>query len=433
MSKKKKKMQTGNVTPLPRNLRASAFSKSIVLSIFLNLLLCALYCAALLQLLTGIDRETMFSTSDSLTYLNVGNWLFDRTPTDDTLIRPFFFPLLLRSALGVFGIRGTWFLQFLFWAASINFLFFAVRKQTESILASFSSALLMASNLSYLALTLHALSDVLSTLLLSILVWLLVRRRGSLRDAGLHRGLLIVSVLSAVVKPQYLGFVIILLFLVFLLLDLGHYLRKPQNILVLVLILVPLFFQVGIMKAKHDRWSISGIGSITFKDYFFAQGYAETTGIGIQEARERIKKFTSSDMREFLRRHRAIYLRNFFGNIAHNIDAHPTFLAYPENKKHHAFFRLMQHVNRAYLYAHFAFFFLIMLDAILLWVKRSRDELALIAVLSFVLYFILLTVGISFWQGDRLVLPSLPVWITLYTTTIFHLKKHFFEYFEVSW
>lgn len=93
----------------------------------------------------------------------------------------------------------------------------------------------------------------------------------------------------------------------------------------------------------------------------------------------------------------------------------------------------MQHVNRAYFYAHFAFFFLIMLDVILLWVKRSRDELALIAVLSFVLYFILLTGGISFWQGDRLVLPSLPVWITLYTATIFHLKKHFFEYFELSW
>jgi hypothetical protein len=38
--------------------------------------------------------------------------------------------------------------------------------------------------------------------------------------------------------------------------------------------------------------------------------------------------------------------------------------------------------------------------------------------LALMLYYILLTSGISFWQGDRLVLPALPLWLVLYSLII---------------
>jgi hypothetical protein len=50
--------------------------------------------------------------------------------------------------------------------------------------------------------------------------------------------------------------------------------------------------------------------------------------------------------------------------------------------------------------------------------KKSAKMIEIIISLLVPISLIFFTSGITFWQGDRVVLPSLPLWITLYSLVI---------------
>ena len=58
---------------------------------------------------------------------------------------------------------------------------------------------------------------------------------------------------------------------------------------------------------------------------------------------------------------------------------------------------------------------LLLLPLLLIIKRKDMDALVLLLLLAVSLYLIIGTSGITYWQGDRIVLPSLPAWVILYS------------------
>ena len=72
-------------------------------------------------------------------------------------------------------------------------------------------------------------------------------------------------------KPLFIWLVIIVLFIILPVFYLKKYIVTPKNLFILLLVLTPLLFQITLMKVKYDTYSISKIGSKTFRNYFLSQ------------------------------------------------------------------------------------------------------------------------------------------------------------------
>ena len=77
-------------------------------------------------------------------------------------------------------------------------------------------------------------------------------------------------------------------------------------------------------------------------------------------------------------------------------------------------------VNTIYFLIHLLFNLPLIFTLIFAFITKERVVVNFILILTMLLYFILLTSGISYMQGDRLVLPSLPIWVILYITIVYY-------------
>lgn len=399
--------------------------KNISDLIRLNTFLLLIYFIVFLNLKTGVNESIMFSTPDSKDYLEVGNWIFENIETEQTINNPVLYPFILLLILKISGVFGVWFMQFLFWMMSVNFLFLAIKRLTNKFLA-YTCAVIFSLNFSFIALTLHALTDVTVTFVICWLIYYLSVKASEIRKWSVFcRVILFFSFLS-IIKPVFFPLLIVLLIIVFPVFYFKEFLKSHRKYL-LIIALIPVIFQLSLMYTKHSTITISAKGNTTFKTYIFAQSYAEVNNISIESAMDSAKNLSQDKIFDFMLDHKKLIAGNFINNILfQNITGPATFLSFPTGYENMFLFQLMKIENNIFLVLHLLFlipciFFIYYL------IKSNSDKLAVYIYLIILFYYLLLITGIAFWQGDRYTISFQPLWIFIYLSVVYSLYSVKFD------
>jgi len=198
-----------------------------------------------------------------------------------------------------------------------------------------------------------------------------------------------------------------------------EYKKKPAQLFKLVLILLPLIIQIGLMKSKHDTYNVSQIGNNTFKYYLFAQAYSEINAMNIEDAKKQVGQFTGEELQSYVADNLGAYIQRYWNNVQENINSTSVYLFFPND--HPVMKVIMSNSNNVYHKIHWLFFIPLILVALKCFVQ-DRSRFLLITCLAVPLYFIIFSSGVSFSQGDRLVIISLPLWIVLYVQVFMQIK-----------
>ena len=391
---------------------------------FLTIISIAVYFSIFFSINSKVCYEIMFSSPDARSYKDVADWILYHTESESVSIRPILYPLLILVSNSIGGIYGIWFLQFTFWILSINFTFLAVKRITNSNTYAILGSIFLISNLSLIALTLHGLTEVTTVFLLSILVLYIARKKEEYLSPNFFNVCTLLLVLLTLVKPTFYLPLLAVLFIGFPFIYFRKFIKKPAHFLKLALILLPLIVQLSIIKTKYGELKVSLIGSITLREYILPQGVEKVEGISFDEARIKSREFARKEQLEYMTNHLPTYLNLFFTNIKDNLKGSPTFLLYPEGYENQGLAKYESKYNKAYFILAIILTALTIPILILLYKHRSFTPLVfLLITCALWLYYILVT-GISFWQGDRLTLPSVMIFASVFPVIIF-------QYFEI--
>lgn len=385
-----------------------------------NIISLTIYFSFFIFVLNHFDlNELIFSSSDSKEYRDFGMWLLNHKNGYCSDVRPFLYPFISQLFFYLGGGIAIWFMQFLFYWISINLLFISLLKMTENSLLSFVGGLIFSSNFTFILMTMHGLTEVSVIFLLSVFVFnitLIFQEKLKFKNI-----LIIVFLFSllTVIKPVFSIFIWISLGILFL-----KFYKKVKyfsSLLLIVLSISPLLIQISIMKLNHNDFFISKIGDITLRDYYFRKLYADVNTIpfnislGPNESDlKQIVKITdtasTNEIINYSLSHPYSSVKTYSEILFANINTHSEII----NGLHFiSFSKWMENVNTAYFYIHLLFLVLI-----ILFVKKTfksyGKKLWLLVSIYFISCFIILISGISFWQGDRLVLPAMPLWIYTY-------------------
>ncbi len=376
-----------------------------------------------------VNDATMFFAADANDYMEMMEWFKGNSETEYTQIRPLLYPLLIFLPYQLFGAAGIWFLQLIFWIVSINFIYFSVKKLTKKTFLAAIGVLVVLANLSYLAMTMHALTEVTTIFLLSYILYLFTDNISKLLIPKFFTKLMLLFVVLTLIKPLFFVPTIILIGLIFPLFYFKKYLEKPKQFVILVLAILPLLGQMTFVKIKHDHFTVSTIGSHTFKYYYFVEGMSEIEKTPRPEIENRIKDYNTGNQLEYIFSNKKHYYELLFRTIESNIKGLPVFVKMDNKNNEMVSYMLDYNYRTYYVHKFFLILFLPTLLFLLVFKKGSREDILILIALGCLNYYILLTSGISFWQGDRLTLPSIIVSITQYLFTLNLL----FEIFQLLW
>lgn len=369
----------------------------------------------------GISDEVLFGSVDAKEYRAVGDWILHGTPTDNTLTRPYLYPLLLGISHTLGGAFGTWMMQALAWLTAVLAVFVATSRATGSVRVAWLTSGLVMSNLSFFALTFQALTETTTCALLALLVLFAVCYRKRSRSVPYFVITVLFLSLLSLLRPVFMPLLLVWLFVVGPLFHLREFVERPAALFQVLLALSLLLPQFLIMHQRHDHVGISAIGGATFRNYLFARSYAELEGLDLEGAQATVKGMSSGEMRSIMMDSPSTFIGLFATHLEDNLYyAGGYTLEMADGHEHPTGTWIMDRLNKLYCILH-----VIMLIPCLVVLVRyaevdNRQALAL--GLSTIL-LILLSSGISFWQGDRLTLPTIVVWPLLYAWVI-HLWRN---------
>jgi hypothetical protein len=250
---------------------------------------------------------------------------------------------------------------------------------------------------------------------LAALLYFLSTRKNRLREPRTFHVSLLVLVLLTLIKPVFVVPLAAAILIVWPCFYIKQY-KQVKSMGVLALILLPLAFQVMCMKLKYGSWAISKIGGITFKDFIFSRGIMLNDTIDWEAARARAATFSKPEAAEYIMAHKSVYLQVYFTDLKENIKTGPGQLIFPKPAK------AIYWMNALYYYAHLLFALPVLFAIFLACRNKQKHYFALLAVSAFFTWYILLSSGISFAQGDRLVLPAVPCFVFLYAVVFSYLN-----------
>lgn len=374
-----------------------------------------------------LNEETMLSSGDSQSYLDVARWIVGDGEGSSTLIRPVLYPILMGVPYMIFGVVGVWILQFACWLLAVNLTFLSVKKWSKNQLTAWISATVLILNLSFVALTFHGLAEVVTTALLSVLFYPVVSYAGKYNHVRFGVKLLLIFVALTLVKPVFyypmlacLGFILVA--------HRKYYLQMPKKLVYPLLIILPILLQMTLVQVRHGDFTVSKIGGITFKDYYFAQCVREIENIDDeQESKDFVYKMNSEQRLDYVIEHKGAFAAQFVENIVLNVKSDPIFLENEVVKTSSPAYVFMQKYNLFGLLIN-AFGFVI-LAVLFLWAffKRKKEIWIPLLCTGGLLSYFLFATGLSFWQGDRLVLPAIALWVPLYAVLFHQLGSKFLQ------
>jgi hypothetical protein len=394
------------------------FFQKYKIYIFLNLFLLIIYFTALTMVKYDISEETMFFYPDSKQYLNTSTEFFDFTQLGDSLTRPFFYPLLILITHQIFGVFSLWLMQFLLWILSINLLFSSIKKITTSTLTAFIGAFIISINFSLIVFTLLGLTEIITVFLLAVLIHRLVN--GSLKQMNTSSFNLLLLAILVVTRPVFLY-----PFILYLIFHFYHFVIKNKmkfKLIYLLIAISPVLFQITLMKIKYDKLKVSEISSITLDDYLLAQTIREIEPeIEYMEAVYKARKI--ADKKQFIWENKSLVFHFFIQNIRESLDGFPS-MFFIKEFKHKNIGKNMALMNKFYFWLHIIFLLPVIFIGVYL-LKNSFEKGIILLFLSFLFYYIIITCGISFFQGDRFLIAMLPVWIFIYSLVTLEIIRYF--------
>ncbi len=375
-------------------------------AIGLNVFLALIYFGFFFALRMTISDTVMFSTRDAMTYQKTSQEFYHLSEQGFSIIRPYLYPLIILISHGAGGAGGLWFIQFLFWIASINLIVLAVKRATGNAKLALGGGIFMAFNLSATALTAHALTETTTIFLLSALIYIAARWRERLLSVNFLFLCLGLLVMLALVKPLFFPLALTLSATIVIFYG-KEILRQPKKLIILAGILLPMFLQIFIMAAKYNTVAFSKIGGSTFINYLLTQGISTIDHIDIRAANARAQEFDLPSALRYVQGHKTVYAHWYFSNLITNVAGNAAFVELP----------WADYMNAAnIIFAAWHVIFAVPLIFILRIAYRKKDVhyFLLLIIPAFLTYYIFFTSGISAEQGDRLTLPALPLWLFMY-------------------
>lgn len=340
--------------------------------------------------------STVFSSVDAGTYRQVADYIFGGGPKTEALaLRPFLYPLVVGAANMLGGARAVWLINVVLWFASLNVAALAAYRFTDKRWASFLVFIVMATNISLIILTFHALAETLAVALLALWAYGLTRLSGQITVSQAVWVLLPVSLL-VVAKPEF-ELLLALVFVVVVVLAL----RSHATWLVMgagAACLLPVLVQLWFMESVNHYFGLSEIGEGTIRGYFLARLYALLANSSdIAAQRPDTRGLSNGAVVQVLLQHPAQAVIVLLSTLKDNLLSGSNFVGGTTG-------RLIVVTNYVY-----AACLAVLLPLVAVALVRARD--GRLALLSAAILNVLLTGSLSFWQGDRLTLIALPVWL----------------------
>jgi 4-amino-4-deoxy-L-arabinose transferase-like glycosyltransferase len=385
---------------------------------------------------SGNIDKFMFSARDACEYRDYINFLTGHTNYSNPN-RPFFYPLLLLISRTIDGTNGIWIMQFIFWLISCNLSFLSVQKMQSGKFWAVISFLLMGTYLSAIFFTAHALTEITVLFLLSILTYIFSSNYHRLYSISFGLMVLLVFSILFAVKPffQIPLVVVILLFIIY---HRKRLLHHPIYVIGAILCLLPALIQCSIYKTQHNVWN-SGIEELTLRhylvnkvDYYVTKntmnGFGSPSDTIFNRVREKkIDAMTMDEVRHYLLKHIGAVFTVGGENISENVTSPFPYIKNPE--QHHTLIYVSGRMNVYFCILHIVMFFLMFFYFLITIGKMNAMHFYLLS-LGFVSYLSLIATSISFWQGDRLVVPSMAVWCVIYPVFISHIARSIKERFS---
>jgi len=371
-----------------------------------------------------LSENLMFSSTDSKGYFEVSQWILWGEETNYLSKRPLLYPFLIGVPQLLFGAAGVWLFQVGCWFLLINSVFFGVRKWTQNTIAAWISAGILLLNFTLVAMTLHALTEVVTATLLGCLFYFVARHRQERKSLYFIQGVVLYLMALTLVKPLfYYPLLIILLLAPICYFRL--YKRNVFAILKLGLIIVPLILQMSLVWSTSGKFKVSTIGEETFISYYFAQTVRQIEGLDEAESIAFSKKLSNVERKRYMKNHDSDFTHRFFENIDLNIKAEPVFLEPKKKSDSNLLYDFMTHYNRGTFLIHLIGLLLMIVCLFVFWRQKDFENLVVLILVGGLSTNFICTSGISFWQGDRLVVPAIALWAALYPGLFFSLVKHF--------
>jgi len=306
-----------------------------------------------------------------------------------------------------------WFIQFLFWLGSLNFILMSIRHLTYQKLHLVLSFIIFVSSISIIVLTFRAITESMGIFLISLWVYLFIKfKLDNISHTQIFLLTFILSLLT-ILKPIFqIQLAIYLIYIAY------HHYRKPKTIAIVIIAISPVLLQLLFMAEFHGVLSLSKIGDITFKRYLAAKVYAISQYNSVQnqyiyEARNWTHDKSYFDILKFFIQHPRPTAIAFSQNvITENLLAASQYAGSLNG--------ITQTLNTIYFCLHFLFF-----PTTLYVIFHSPQDTKLkISYLYLWFIFIVLSSGISFWVGDRLWIPTLPLWLIVYVWVYSHIVSN---------
>jgi hypothetical protein len=252
--------------------------------------------------------------------------------------------------------------------------------------------------------------------LLGILLLIVARKNHPVQEqAG---WLVFLSALLTVIRPVFL-----LLTLFFIILFLIKSLKEDRAALLkraglFLAALLPVWIQCSLMYAHYEAVFISEIGAHTFRNHLAAQVIVQDMSLPLEEAREAVWRMTNPELYGYLLREAPLTFHTWFANLISSFNTPSWFVNYPAY--HNLLTKYSLYWNR--LSALLFGFSLLALAWMHIRPKLWPDLRLLI--LLMVAAIIWLTAGISFGEGDRLLMPALSAQFLLF---LYALHTLFYE------
>ncbi len=340
----------------------------------------------------------VYSTPDSRSYHVVGQWLLGLRPLPpESLMRPFFYPLLQELAARLGGTLGVWLLNVALWFLALNVTAAATFRFVKSSWAAAFVFLALGTNVSLILLTFHGLTETTVVVLLAVWTYGLSHLTSRPTASQVAWALLPVSLLT-VVKPEFESLLVVMF--VVMLVGVTRSTERGLAATVFAACLIPVAMQLALEAYFNGYFGLSTIGERTFRAYFLARldvaiGGAHT----IREARAKVSGLNNLESARFALDHFRDSVRMFFYILRENLHVGTNFL--PDRPR----------IRNALLIAVRAQFWaliaMIPLIGVAFW--RARD--GRLALLCAGILTIFLAGGLTFGQGDRITVVAFPLWL----------------------
>ena len=353
-------------------------------------------------------QNIQFSSPDSTDYLRTKQWLEGTTGPALTIERrPFLFPLILAMADTFFPVplRSTalFVIQALCWLATPNVLVAACRADKNNLWSIVWPFIALIGCVSLHLLTLHALTETLFVLMASIWCYLFTAK--SVKNFAL---LFVISLLACL-RPMY--FVHAILWLVYCFVKL---LTVPRGRLAcfasLLLSASPIFAQLALVFHAAGIAIFSTSGDFTLRCWLANQVYRASLidgSVPWEQGCQIMMNLSSPDLIHLLLSNWQLTISSWFNNLLlNNVLSQSNYaMGFPLLSKS------SEITNAAFLGIHIIM--AAMLSIALLKIRSKVLSSNLLWLLAFAAIHFALT-GISYSQGDRLIVTAMPFWIVGY-------------------